>query len=116
MIDEYKRGYVDALHFAAGVALALERMARNDAEALAFHGIRQEIDTYLSEVSGELGSSLNTKHVHLLAAAPELLATLKHILKAVEQGLDINPGLVLEYRFVVDRAEGKLENRSLIQE
>jgi len=116
MIDEYKRGYVDALHFAAGVALALERMARNDAEAHAFEGIRKEIDAYLGEVKGELGSDLDTNRVHLLSAAPELLATLKHVLTAIEQGLEINPGLVLEYRFVVERAEGKPDNRSLIRE
>ena len=108
MTEEYKRGYLDALHYASGVALALERLASNELEAGASHRLRGEIDTYLEEVKGEFGATVDSKRVHLLSAAPELLATLKHLLAAIEQGLEINPGLVLEYRFVVERAEGKL--------
>ena len=107
MTDEYWRGYLDALHYASGVALAFERMAHNETERLACTELRSEIDAYLREVKGEHGSTADTNRARLLSAAPELLETLKHLLAAMEQGIEINPGLMLEYRFVVDRAEGR---------
>jgi hypothetical protein len=107
MNDEYRRGYLDALRYASGVALAFERLAQSDEQRTASAELRQEIDVYLEEVTGRHGLTDDMRRVRLLSAAPELLDTLKHLLAAIEQGIEINPGLALEYRFVVDRAEGK---------
>lgn len=108
MNDDYRRGYLDALHYASGVALAFERLARTEAELTACREYRAEIDAYLQEVKSEHGSTEDIRRARLLSSAPELLDTLKHLLAAIEQGIEINRGLVLEYRFVVERAEGKL--------
>ena len=107
MNAEYRRGYLDALHYTSGIALAFERLARNDEERKASKELRTEIDAYLAEVKGVQGDTEDTRRARLLASAPELLDTLKHLLSSIEQGLEINPGLALEYRFVVQRAEGK---------
>ncbi len=107
MNDDYRRGYLDALHYASGVALAFERMAHNETERAACKEFRTEIDAYLREFKGERGATPDARRASLVSTAPELLAALKHLLSAIEQGLEINPGLALEYRFVVDRAEGK---------
>ena len=107
MNDEYRRGYLDALHYASGMALALERLASSETGEIVCKELRAEIDAYLPEIKGELGATDDLKRAHLLSAAPELLSTLKHVLAAIEQGIEINPGLMLEYRFVVERAEGK---------
>jgi hypothetical protein len=107
MNDEYRRGYVDALHYASGVALAFERLAGADAEARLCKDLRSELDAYLAEVKNEHGLSEDARRARLLSSAPELLDTLKHVLGAIEKGVTINPGLLLEYRFVVERAEGK---------
>lgn len=107
MNEDYRRGYLDALHYASGVALAFERMARNQAERAACQELRTEIEFYLQEFKTDRGSSDDARRASLLSAAPELLNTLKHLLAAIEQGVDINPGLMLEYRFVVERAEGR---------
>ena len=69
---------------------------------------RTEIDAYLQEVKAEQGLTEDIRRANLVSAAPELLETLKHLLAAIEQGIEINPGLMLEYRFVVERAEGKM--------
>src|SRR5450631_1842969 len=108
MNDDYRRGYLDALQYACGVGLAFERLAGSESERTACEEFRIEIDAYLQEVKGERGATEDIRRAHLLSAAPELLETLKHLLAAIEQGLEINPGLVLEYRFVIERAEGKL--------
>lgn len=107
MNEEYHRGYVDALHHAVGVVLAFERISKMEAEQTVCKSIRDEIDAYLRELKAGANASDDTKRARLLAVAPELLGTLKHLLTAIEQGIEINPGLMLEYRFVVDRAEGK---------
>ncbi len=108
MNDDYRRGYLDALHYTSGVALAFERLAQNDSEKRACEELRAEIDAYLREVKGEHGASEDIRRARLLSSAPELLDTLKHILAAIERGMEINPGLMLEYRFVIDLAEGKI--------
>jgi hypothetical protein len=107
MNDEYRRGYLDALHYASGMALAFERLANGGTAEIVCQELRAEIDAYLPEVKGEFGATDDLKRAHLLSAAPELLNTLKHLLAAIEQGIEINPGLMLEYRFVIERAEGK---------
>ena len=106
--DDYRRGYLDALHYASGVGLAFERLARTEAERSACQEFRTEIDAYLQEVKAEQGLTEDIRRANLVSAAPELLETLKHLLAAIEQGIEINPGLMLEYRFVVERAEGKI--------
>ena len=107
MNNDYRRGFMDALHYASGVALAFERLARTEAERSACREFHDEIDAYLTEVKGKHGSNEDLKRARLVSAAPELLNSLKHLLTVVERGIEINPGLVLEYRFVVERAEGK---------
>jgi len=109
MTEDYRRGYLDALHYASGMALAFERIATTEADRLAGHDLRSEIDIYLHEFKSiHLPLSDDARRAQLLSSAPELLETLKHVLTAIEQGAEINPGLALEYRFVIDRAEGKL--------
>lgn len=108
MSEDYRRGYLDALHYASGVALAFERVARNEVERVACNEFRSEIEVYLQEVAANPANSDDLKRLRLLSAAPELLDTLKHLLASIEHGIELNPGLILEYRFVVDRAEGKL--------
>ena len=108
MNENYRRGYLDALHYASGVGLAFERLARNEVERLACLEFRSEIDIYLREFKGGLDSSEDARRASLLSSAPELLDTLKNLLAAIERGVEINPGLMMEYRFLIDRAEGKL--------
>jgi len=108
MNDDYRRGYLDALHYASGVALAFERLARTDEERRASKELRIELDAYLREVKEEHGTTDDNRRARLLSFAPELLDTLKHLLTALERGMEINPGLMLEYRFMVERAEGKI--------
>lgn len=108
MNKDYRRGYLDALHYASGVGLAFERLARNEVERLACVEFRSEIDIYLEEFKDGRGRGEDARRASLLSSAPELLDTLKDLLTAIERGVDINSGLMMEYRFVVDRAEGKL--------
>ena len=106
--EDYRRGYIDALHYASGVALAFERIARSEAELSVCRELRAELDIYLAEFKLPHRPSDDLRRASMLSAAPALLDTLKHLLTAIEQGIEINPGLLLEYRFVIDRAEGKL--------
>lgn len=105
--DDYRRGYLDALHYASGVALAFERMAHNEVERAACKEFRTEIDVYLRDFKSERGATSDDRRASLVSAAPDLLAALKHVLAAIEQGMEINSGLALEYQFVVEKAEGK---------
>jgi hypothetical protein len=109
MNDDYRRGYLDALHYASGVALAFERLATSEDERRACREFRSEINAYIQEVKSSRREPLSDdlRRANLISTAPELLESFKHLLAAIEQGIEINPGLMLEYRFVVNRAEGK---------
>jgi hypothetical protein len=110
MNDEYRRGYLDALHYAAGVTLAFERMARNPDEAIACAELRQEIDSFIREFkagrNNEEESTPDLRRAQLLSLAPRLLDSLKQLLAAIEAGTELNPGLLSEFWFVVQEAEG----------
>lgn len=106
MTDEYRRGYLDALHYSAGVALAFERMAESEFERQTYGELRREIEAYAGEIKGAAGETEDRRRMQLLSSAPELLTTLKHLLASIERGIDINPGSLGEYRYVVRRAEG----------
>ena len=110
MNEDYRRGYLDALHYTAGVALAFERMAKSPAEARAFREVRDEVDAFIVEFKA--GQDLpatatpDLRRASLLSLAPRLLESLKVLMAAIETGAEINPGLLREYRFVIHQAEG----------
>ena len=108
MNDDYRRGYLDALHFVAGVTLAFERMAKTPEEASTCFELRRELDSYIMEfkVSLEDESTPDFRRAQLLALAPRLLECLKQLLFAIQSGTELNPGLIDEFRYVVKQAEG----------
>ena len=111
MNEDYRRGYLDALHYAGGVALAFEKMAKDASEARACLELRSEIDAFILEFkSGEEEAAAATpdlRRAHLLSLAPRLLESLKYLVASIEAGAEINPGLLREYRFVILQAEGR---------
>ena len=110
MNEDYWRGYLDALHYSAGVALAFERMARNSSEAEACRELLAEIDAFIIECKTGHEKDRTTPDLHranLLSLAPRLLESLKHVISTIEAGAEINPGLLREYQFVIHQAEGR---------